>query len=183
MSVTENFRNFALQATEGAQVSSSFFIDTYMIDKALVEQAVNEELAGTEMFLVDLKVSTDNRIVVEIDSMTPMDVDTCVALSRKIEEKFNRDEEDFELEVGSAGLTSPFKVKQQYVKNIGNDVEVLTKDGRKFTGVLTEVTDEGFTVEVARKVKHEGAKRPVIEMQPEQLAFGDAKSVKYELKF
>lgn len=160
-----------------------FFIDTYMIDSALVEQVIAGELAGTDMFLVGLTVSPDNRIVVEVDSMTPMDVDTCVALSRKIEERFNRDEEDFELEVGSAGLTSPFKVKQQYVKNIGNDVEVLTKDGRKFSGVLTEVTDESFTVEVARKVKHEGAKRPVIEMQPETLAYADAKSVKYELKF
>lgn len=172
-----------MQATEGAQVSSSFFIDTYMIDKALVEQVVNEQLAGTEMFLVGVTVSTDNRIVVEVDSMEPMDVDTCVALSHKIDEKLNRDVEDFELEVGSAGLTSPFRVKQQYIKNVGNEVEVLTKDGRKFSGVLTEAADEFFTVEVARKVKHEGAKRPVIEMQPEQVAYADAKSVKYVLKF
>lgn len=183
MQGSETFRNFALQATEGAQVSSSFFIDTQMIDSALVEQVVNGELEGTDMFLVGVTVSADNRIVVEVDSMTRMDVDTCVALSRKIEEQFDRDEEDFELEVGSAGLTSPFKVKQQYVKNIGNDVEVLTKDGRKFSGVLTEVNDEDFVVEVARKVKHEGAKRPVVEMQPERLAYAAAKSVKYELKF
>lgn len=154
-----------------------------MIDKALVQQTVADALQGTDMFLVDLTVSADNCIVVEVDSMTAMDIDSCVALSRKIENALNRDEEDFELEVGSAGLTSPFKVKQQFDKNVGNEVEVLTADGRKFSGTLVETTNEGFTVEVARKVKHEGAKRPVVELQPETLAFGDAKSVKYVINF
>lgn len=154
-----------------------------MIDKTLIENTVAEALRGTDMFPVEISVSADNRIVVEVDSMTAVDIDFCVALNRKIEQVLNRDEEDFELEVGSAGLTSPFKVKGQFDKNIGNEVEVLTRDGRKFTGTLVETTDEGFTVEVARKVKPEGAKRPVIEMQPETLAYGDAKSVKYVINF
>lgn len=154
-----------------------------MIEKALVEQAVSRALEGSDMFLVDLTVSADNRIVVEVDSMKPMDIDSCAQLSRRIEESLNRDEEDFELEVGSAGLTSPFKVKAQFDKNIGNEVEVLTRDGRKFSGKLTEAGDETFTVEVARKVKKEGAKRPVVELQPETVAYGDAKSVKYVINF
>jgi len=150
-----------------------------MIDKTLVEQTVALALEGTDMFPVDVSVSTDNRIVVEVDSMSYMDIDACASISRKIEEVLNRDVEDFELEVGSAGLTSPFKVRRQFDKNVGNEVEVLTCDGRKFSGILAETTDDGFTVEVARKVRKEGAKRPVIEMQPEKLAYGDAKSVKY----
>lgn len=154
-----------------------------MIEKALVEQAVSRALEGSDMFLVDLTVSADNRIVVEVDSMEPMDIDSCAALSRRIEESLNRDEEDFELEVGSAGLTSPFKVKAQFDKNLGNEVEVLTSDGRKFSGKLTEAGEETFTVEVARKVKKEGAKRPVVELQPETVAYGDAKSVKYVINF
>lgn len=154
-----------------------------MIDKALVEQTVARAIEGTDMFLVDVRVSTDNRIVVEVDSMGYMDVDACVDLSRRIEEAIDRDKEDFELEVGSAGLTSPFKVRQQFDKNIGNEVEVLTRDGRKFSGTLTETTDGGFTVEVARKVRKEGAKRPVMELQPETLAYGDAKTVKYVINF
>lgn len=154
-----------------------------MIEKALVEQAVSRALEGSDMFLVDLTVSADNRIVVEVDSMKPMDIDSCAQLSRRIEESLNRDEEDFELEVGSAGLTSPFKVKAQFDKNIGNEVEVLTRDGRKFSGKLTEAGDETFTVEVARKVKKEGAKRPVVELQPETMVYGDAKSVKYVINF
>lgn len=154
-----------------------------MIDKALVEQATLEAIEGTEIFPVSISVSTDNRIVVELDSMDRMDVDSCVAISRKIEAQLNRDAEDFELEVGSAGLTTPFKVRKQFDKNIGNEVEVLTRDGRKFQGTLVETTDDGFTVEVARKVKKEGQKRPVIEMQPETVAYGDAKSVKYVINF
>lgn len=144
---------------------------------------MSRALEGSDMFLVDLTVSADNRIVVEVDSMKPMDIDSCAQLSRRIEESLNRDEEDFELEVGSAGLTSPFKVKAQFDKNIGNEVEVLTRDGRKFSGKLTEAGDETFTVEVARKVKKEGAKRPVVELQPETMVYGDAKSVKYVINF
>lgn len=154
-----------------------------MIDKTLVQQAVSSAIEGTGLFLVDLTVSADNRIVVEVDSMEPMDVESCVALSRKIEAQLDRDAEDFELEVGSAGLTSPFKVKQQYEKNLGNEVEVLTRDGRKYTGTLVEAGEDAFTVEVPRKVKPEGAKRPVVELQPEKLAYADAKSVKYVINF
>lgn len=154
-----------------------------MIDKQIVEQAVERALEGTDMFLVSLSVSGDNRIVVEVDSMEAMDIDACVSLSRKIEDSLNRDEEDFELEVGSAGLTSPLRVKRQFDKNIGNEVEVLTNDGRKFKGILTEAGEDTFTVEVSRKVKPEGAKRPIIEQQPETLSYGEAKSVKYVIKF
>ncbi len=154
-----------------------------MIDKALVEQATLEAIEGTDIFPVSISVSADNRIVIELDSMDRMDVDSCVAISRKIEAQLDRDAEDFELEVGSAGLTSPFKVRKQFDKNIGNEVEVLTRDGRKFQGTLVETTDDGFTVEVPRKVKKEGQKRPVVELQPETLAYGDAKTVKYVINF
>lgn len=171
-------------ATEGAQVFSEFFIVTIiMIDKTLISNIAEKALEGTDMFLVDVNVSNDNRIVVEVDSKGYIDVDSCAELSRKIESALDRDVEDFELEVGSAGLTSPFKVRGQFEKNLGNEVEVLTRDGRKFSGILTEVGDDGFTVEVARKVKKEGAKRPVVEQQPERLGYGEAKSVKYVINF
>ncbi len=154
-----------------------------MIDKELVGKIVADAIDGTNMFLVEVSVSADNRIVVDVDSMTMLDVDTVAELSRKIEAGLDRDVEDFELEVGSAGLTAPFKVKQQYDKNIGNEVEVLTRDGRKFSGTLVAADNSGFTVEVERKVRHEGAKRPVLEKQPKRVAYENAKSVKYVLKF
>ena len=131
-----------------------------MIDKNIVRSIVEEEIKGTDIFIVDVRVSSSDNIVVEIDSPEALDIDTCVRINRAIEEKLDRDVEDYELEVGSAGLTSPFKVRGQYEKNVGNPVEVLTKDGRKLSGVLEEVTADGFVLGYERKVKVEGKKRP-----------------------
>ncbi len=154
-----------------------------MIDKQLLMQTVENAIAGTDMFVVDVTVSADNNIVVELDSPESIDIDSCVAITRQIEAVFDRDVEDYQLEVGSAGLTSPFKVKGQYVKNIGNELEILTRDGRKLTGRLVEVNDDDFTVEIPVKVKHPGAKRPVVEMQPQTLAFDYCKTVRYKIDF
>lgn len=151
-----------------------------MIDKQKLTEVVEEAIKDSDIFLVDIKISKSNEIVVEIDSMDSLDIDTCVDITRKIEAAFDRDVEDYELEVGSAGLTAPFKVKQQYVKNIGNDVEVVTRDGRKLSGRLAEVGDENFIIEVPTKVKHEGQKRPVLELVPEKIEYANAKSVKYK---
>ncbi len=81
-----------------------------MIDSNLVKNIVEEWLQGKEYFLVDVSVSLDDKIVVEIDHAEGVWIEDCVALSRFIESKLNREEEDFELEVGSAGIGQPFKV-------------------------------------------------------------------------
>lgn len=144
---------------------------------------VEKELEGTDCFLVDLRVNDGNEITVEVDSDENVDIDFCISLTRKIEEAFSRDDEDYELEVGSAGLTSPFRVLRQYQKHIGDDVEVVEKGGLKVKGVLKAADEEGFTLEVTRKVKPEGAKRPVMQTSDQRYAYGDVKSVKYDLKF
>ena len=100
-----------------------------MIDKELLRQSVERAIEGTDIFIVDIRVSADNNIVVELDSPESLDIDTCAAVSRAIEKDFDRDAEDYELEVGSAGLTAPFRVRGQYLKNVGNDIEVLTRSG------------------------------------------------------
>lgn len=156
-----------------------------MIDKQLLTETVADAIAGTDAFIVDIRVEAGNAVTVEIDSPTGVDIDTCAAITRRIEQTFDRDVEDYDLEVGSAGLTAPFKVKGQYDKNIGNEVEVLTRDGRKLHGTLTEVDADGsaFTIEVARKVKEPGMKRPEMRLEPVRLAVADTKSVKYSFKF
>ena len=83
-----------------------------MIDKNVVKKLVEEWLQDKEYFLVSVEISPDNRIVVEIDHADGVWIEDCVALSRYIEERLSRDEEDYELEVGSAGLGQPFKVPQ-----------------------------------------------------------------------
>ena len=132
-----------------------------MIDKNVVKKLVDEWLQDQEYFLVDIEISPDNRIVVEIDHADGVWIEDCVALSRYIEERLSRDEEDYELEVGSAGLGQPFKVPQQYVNFVGKEVEVLDADGIKVKGILKAVDGNDFTVGVEEKVKVEGKKRPV----------------------
>ena len=154
-----------------------------MIDKQLLTQTIEQAIEGSSIFIVDIKINPGNAIVVEIDSPENIDIDTCASITRKIEAVFDRDAEDYELEVGSAGLTAPFKVKGQYLKNIGNEVEVLTRDGRKMQGTLTAVGDDDFIIEVAKKVKEPGAKRPSIIMEPITLEISNTKSVKYLINF
>ena len=96
-----------------------------MIDKNVVKKLVEEWLQDKEYFLVSIEISPDDRIVVEIDHADGVWIEDCVALSKYIEDHLNRDEEDYELEVGSAGLGQPFKVPQQYINFIGKEVEVL----------------------------------------------------------
>lgn len=132
-----------------------------MIDKKIVTGLVEKWLDGKEYFLVDVEISSDNCIVVEIDHADGVWIEDCADLSRFIEENLNREEEDYELEVGSAGLGQPFKVPQQYVNFIGKEVEVLEKEGKKLKGILKSVEGTEFVVTVNEKVTVEGKKRPV----------------------
>jgi ribosome maturation factor RimP len=154
-----------------------------MIDKKALATFIESRLEGTDLYLVDLKVTPDNVISVEIDSDTSVDIDKCVALTREIEGEFSRDDEDYELEVGSSGLTSPFKVVRQYVKNIGHEVEVLSCDGKKYKGLLRNADADSFTIVSDEKVKPEGAKRQVIEKVERTFGYGDVKYTKYLLQF
>ena len=154
-----------------------------MIDKQTVQGLVEKWLNDKDYFLTDLTISDDDRIVVEIDHKEGVWIDDCVELSKFIEANLDRDVEDYELEVGSAGIGQPFKVRQQYVNNIGNEVEILLSDGSKLKGVLKDADDDGFTAVVKKKVKPEGAKRPKMVDEDVRLAYGEAKEVKAVIRF
>lgn len=156
-----------------------------MIDKNLVVEAVNNFLLESPLFLVDVKVTPDNIVTVTVDSPEGVDIDQCVVLTRQIEEHFDRDVEDYELEVGSAGLTAPFTVAAQYNMNVGNDVEVLTADGRKLHGTLQEVNADctQIVVTIPTKVKNEGEKRPHIENIPQTIDVANIKKIVRDIKF
>lgn len=154
-----------------------------MIEKRIVCQLVNEWLEEKEYFLVEATVSSDNRILIEIDHAEGVWIEDCVELSRYVESKLNREEEDYELEVGSAGIGQPFKVVQQYLNHLGKEVEVLTRSGRKLTGTLQGADSECFVVAVAKKVKEEGAKRPKLIEEEETFRYEDVKYTKYLISF
>ena len=149
-----------------------------MIEKKVVSQLIEEKLASSSNYLVDVVIKPGNLIVVEIDNDEAVSIDDCAELSRYLEEHLDRDVEDYELEVGSAGITSPFKVLRQYVKNIGNEVEMLLKNGSKLTGVLKSADENGVVVSVEKKVKPEGAKRKVTVVEDESYTFDEIKELK-----
>ena len=104
-----------------------------MIDKQRLSEVVESCLEGTPMFVTEIAVSPDNNIRVEIDSDESVDIDACAAITRAIGDAFDRDVEDYELEVGSAGITSPLRLPRQYAKYVGKDLEVLTADRKWVT--------------------------------------------------
>ena len=154
-----------------------------MIDKNVVKKLVEEWLEDKEYFLVDIQLSPDSRIVIEIDHADGVWIEDCVELSKFIEEHLSRDEEDYELEVGSAGLGQPFKVPQQYINFIGKEVEVLDKEGRKVKGILKSVEGDDFVVSVNEKVQVEGKKRPVEMDVDHAYNMNEVKYTKYIISF
>ena len=154
-----------------------------MIDKNLIKTLAEEWLQGNDYFLVDVNISADGRIVVEIDHADGVWIEDCAELSRFVQERVGEELDNYELEVGSAGIGQPFKVYQQYVNYIGKDVEVLAADGKKVQGVLKAVDGDEFVVSVKEKQKVEGKQRPVIVDVDKQFNMNNIKYTKYLLSF
>lgn len=142
-----------------------------------------EWLEGKEYFLVDATVDADNKITVEIDHKDGVWIEDCCELSRFIEEHFDRDVEDFELEVGSAGIGQPFKVLQQYINSIGYDVELLTASGKKMEGCMKSADEQAFVVTIMEKQKVEGKKRPQMVEVDKTFKYDEVKWVKNIIDF
>ena len=146
-----------------------------MIEKIKILELVNQALEGSDKFLVNLKITPDNRIYIDIDGDNGITIDDCIALSRAVESQLDRDTEDFALDVSSAGADQPLKLKRQYVKNIGRDVEVVYLDGERVDGELTEAGDEEFVLRT-----HGTKKQPSQELR---LKYSDVKSTRVAIKF
>ena len=130
---------------EGATVPFRF---KGMIEREIVKRLAEEQLACSDCYLIDVTIKPGNLIVVEIDHDEAVGIDDCVTLSRYIEERIDRNIEDYELEVGSSGIGSPLKIVRQYTKNIGNEMEVLLKSGIKLKGILKSANENGITIAV-----------------------------------
>ena len=154
-----------------------------MIERQKVEEIVGEWLREKDYFLVEVNVSPDNRVTVEIDHKDGVWIDDCVDLSRFVEQRLSRDDEDYELEVGSAGIGQPFKVLQQYINHIGQPVEVLTNDGRKLHATLKAADNEAFTITITKKVKIEGKRKSETVEEDIRLGYNEIKYTKYQLSF
>ena len=155
-----------------------------MIDKNIIQKAVDEWLQKGDYYLVDVEMTDDDRIVIEIDHADGVWIEDCADLSRFLQEKLGDELGDYELEVGSAGIGQPFKVIQQYRNHVGKEVEVLTVDGQKLQGNLKVVNDDDtFVVTVKEKQHQEGKKRPVLVEVDKSFAISSVKYCKYLLNF
>ncbi len=146
-----------------------------MIEKIKVLELVNQALEGTDKFLVNLKITPDNRIYIDIDGDNGITIDDCIAVSRAVESQLDREVEDFALDVSSAGADQPLKLVRQYRKNVGREVEVVCVDGERVDGTLAEVGEESFAVVT-----------PASKRQPSQrveLRYSDVKSTRVAIKF
>ena len=124
-----------------------------MIEKQKIEELFEEHAKGSGLFLVSVKVSNSNRIIILADKNDGITIDECAAIHRYIENGLDRVKEDFELQVSSPGLDAPFTVIEQYYKNENRKVEVVDNDGSKYTGRLKNVTNGGFELETELKTK------------------------------
>ena len=153
-----------------------------MIQKEKVSEIVEKYLEGKKYELIDVRVSGDNEIQVEIDAYEGVDVDFCAELNQYIQSQLDREVEDYELEVGSVSLTAPFKTKMQYEKNVGHDVEVLGKDGKKYRGVLVEVNDTDFSIDTEVMEAVEGKKKKQKVVKTLCFKYEEVKYTVYDLK-
>lgn len=174
----------AFSGMRGLKKAPHFFINNVlMITKEALKTYVEEWLAKGDYFLVDIQMGDDERIVIEIDHADGVWIEDCAELSRFLQERVGEELGNYELEVGSAGLGQPFKVVQQYENHVGDEVEVITADGKKVTGVLKQVEGRQFTLTTIEKQIPEGKKRPVKVEVDKQFSMDEVKSTKYVLNF
>ncbi len=153
-----------------------------MISKDKIVELVEEQLTD-EQFIVSIDVSSTNHISVTLDSFSGLTIKNCMEFSRHIEGNLDRETEDFELQVSSAGLGEPFKIHKQFLKNKGKDVEVVMADGIKLEGTLKEVDEDGFELETRKREKVEGHKKKQLIVRVHRIEFDKAKTVKNIIKF
>ncbi|MEI7897319.1 MAG: ribosome assembly cofactor RimP [bacterium] len=150
-----------------------------MISEAHVIKLIEAHLKGNDIFLVDVTVKTGNRILVFIDGDNGVNIDACRELNHFLNESLDREAEDFDLTVSSAGVDRPLKLPRQYMKNVGKSLDLTTKTGETISGVVLKADESGIELEVTplKKTKKD------TEIKTMSLKFSDIKSAKEVISF
>lgn len=154
-----------------------------MITVEQIKELTEKKLVGTLNFIVDISVKPGNKITVLLDNDNGISIGDCVEMSRYIEFSLDREKEDFELNVMSPGLTEPLKILRQYVKYLNKQVDVITKENKKYTGRLANVDDLGIVLETKAKEKIEGKKSKQLVVNNINLNFNQIKETKIVISF
>ncbi|MFZ4521354.1 MAG: ribosome assembly cofactor RimP [Bacteroidales bacterium] len=150
-----------------------------MITEAKVVKLIEAHLAEGDCFLVEVGIRTGNRITVFIDGDHGVNIEVCRGLNHFLNETLDRDAEDFDLTVSSAGADRPLKLPRQYRKNIGKSLDVVTNTGEKLTGLVLKADETCVELEIAplKKTKKDQ------EIKIISLKFSDIKSAKEVITF
>lgn len=158
-----------------------------MISTAQIERMVDELTRETDVFPVEVLVRSGNRIQVFLDSKNGVGIDFCASVSRAIEGQLDREREDFELEVSSAGLDLPLRIPAQFEKNLGREADVVLPTGEKIRGRLSSCDAEGFSLESERPVRAKdpvtGRTKKTIEKLTTNFRYSEVKSTKLVISF
>ena len=146
-----------------------------LLDKSLDERS--------DLFLIDFDVNENNAIKVIIDGDNGVLVEDCIYVSRAIEHNLDREEQDFSLEVTSAGATTPLSHIRQYVKNIGRTLAVKTEDGEKYEAKITSADNKGIVLEWKTREPKPIGKGKVTVLKQAEIAYKDIKEAKVKIKF
>jgi ribosome maturation factor RimP len=154
-----------------------------MIDKEKIHQLIEEHLIDSPLFLVELKVSGRNQIMVFLDGDHGVPISSCVQVSRLIESSLDREAEDFELEVSSVGVDKPLRLPRQYRKNIGRDIIFTDEKDKHVKGKLIAADEESFTVDREMPKKKKKDKTAVAEDPVVKLPYSAVKDVRVQVSF
>ena len=161
--------------------SPSFLFDK-MKQADILKSAANEYAQGNGLFVVDIVISKDNDIDITIDADSrDVTLDDCVGMTGYIQERVSRDEEDYSLTIGSAGLTAPFKVLRQWRKAVGGEIQVTRATGERVKANLLAADEDGVEISYLKKGEGKGAKAK--ETVTEHLSYNDIKTAKPIIKF
>lgn len=167
----------------GAISPFSFGLIQRMITVEQIKKLAEGKLEGTSNFIVDITVKSGNKITILLDNDKGISISECVDMSRHVEFSLDREQDDFELNVMSPGLTEPFKTIRQYKKYIDKQVDVVTKEHQKLTGKLLSVNNEGIVLETQTKEKKEGKKSKQLIINNIPLTFNQIKETKVVISF
>jgi ribosome maturation factor RimP len=154
-----------------------------MISKEYIKSLINKEIKNRNLFLVDLKISSSNKINVFVDSMKGVTIEECAKLSIMIKEKLNKHIDDYVLEVSSPGLNKSLILPLQYEKNLGRYLDIITKDGNRKSGRLTKVFRNGIQIKSEARVRNKQGGKEEHESKDYVFDFTDIKSAKVIVSF
>ena len=149
-----------------------------MITEQQVKKLIEKHFSGSDLFLVDLLIKPGNHISVFIDGDHGVKIEDCRNLSHFLDKNLDRETEDFDLTISSAGADRPLKLPRQYKKNTGNELELVTNSGEKITGIVLNVNESDIQVEHSVKKSKKEIEKKIV-----SLKFDEIKSAKEVISF